>query len=259
MNIGSMEHVLRGESDADTFARAANVGLAGVEIGLTVAQLRDPASRPMSRLRDLAEAAGVLIPSCGLGDHNSGGLAAWWRGPDAEEEVRLAIDACRTLGADTLLLPFFFFNEPKGRSHRRALAERLKPVCDHAAASGVVLAYEGTLPATLLRELADTIKSPAFGVYYDPANATWCDHDVPADIRLLGPLLRRTHIKEANTFTGDAPPGEGRVDWTGFADALNDIDYRGWLILETPPGPPESVARDFAFARRLAARIKGEA
>ncbi|HLL90046.1 MAG TPA: sugar phosphate isomerase/epimerase family protein, partial [Tepidisphaeraceae bacterium] len=156
-------------------------------------------------------------------------------------------------GARTLLVPFFFSNEPKGRTHRDAVVARLKPLCAHAAGAGVTLAYEGVVQAPHLVEMARQIDSPAFGVYYDPANATWCDFDIAADVRALGPLLRQAHVKEAKVFTGDAPPGEGRVDWKGFAAALREIRYDRWLVLETPGG--EGVGKDVAFARDLAAGI----
>jgi sugar phosphate isomerase/epimerase len=39
------------------------------------------------------------------------------------------------------------------------------------------------------------------------------------------------------------------VDFFASAEALREIDYDGWVVLETPPAPLELVGRDLAYAR----------
>lgn len=249
MRFGAMDGVL-GRNDAEAFARARRLGLDGVEVNLRVAELRDAACARPAALRRLSEEQSLAIPSLCLGEHNSGGVATWWRGSDAEEEIRLAIDWAGRLGAETLLVPFFFFNEPKGAAHRKALAERLRPLVELAATRGVTIAYEGVLPARHLLEMAGLVGTGGFGVYFDVANAAWCDLDPAAEILALGALLRQCHAKEATAFTGDARLGEGRVDHAACAAALRSIGYDRWIVLETPGGADDDIARDIAFARR---------
>ena len=43
-------------------------------------------------------------------------------------------------------------------------------LCPTAAAEGVTLCYEGTLPADGVLALAERVSSPAFGCYFDLAN-----------------------------------------------------------------------------------------
>ena len=219
-----------------------------MEIVLNIKEMRDAKSERVAKLRELSATHGLPVSSCVLGEHNNGGIATWWRDiNETSDEVRLAINWCVSLGAETLLLPFFFSNEPKGFTHRAVVVERLKPLCVYAAEKNVVIAYEGVQSAEQLLEMAKQIDSPAFGVYYDPANATWCDYDAAAELRLLGKLVRQMHIKDAQVFTGDVPAGEGRVDWPAVAAALNAIEFDRWLALETPPA---SIEQDIAFARR---------
>jgi sugar phosphate isomerase/epimerase len=251
MKLGAMDIVLGNGADAANFERARRLGLAGVEVNLRVAELKQPDCGRPGELAKLSEKHGVAIPSLVLGEHNSGGLATWWRGREADEEVSAALRWGALLKAKTLLVPFFFLNEPKGKTHRAAVAERLKPLCGEAERGGVVLAFEGVLRAEHLKEMADLIGSPAFGVYFDVANITWCDLDPVAEIRALGSLIRQVHAKEAKVFTGDARLGEGRVDHVACAAALREIRYDRWLVLETPGGGDEEVARDIAFARRV--------
>lgn len=246
MKFGAMDNVI-GKADTQTLRRAKRLGLDGVEINLKISDL------DTDRWRRLAGEAGELgleIPSAVLGEHNSGGLATWWRGKEADEEIAAAVRATADLGATTLLVPFFFFNEPKGRTHRDAVANRLKPLCEIAAALGVVIAFEGVVPAEYLIEMSRSIASTAFGVYVDPANITWCDMDAPTQIRQFGKLVRQVHGKEAATYTGDARLGKGRVDHAACKQALRDVGYDRWIVLETPGGNDDEVGGDLAFARK---------
>jgi sugar phosphate isomerase/epimerase len=40
------------------------------------------------------------------------------------------------------------------------------------------------------------------------------------------------------------------VNWPAYRDALQAINFDGWMVLETPPGEPEEVAKDVEFVRR---------
>jgi sugar phosphate isomerase/epimerase len=246
MKFCAMDVVI-GKADATTLRRARHLGMDGIEINLTIREL---GSDRWKRLADDARELELEIPSAVLGEHNSGGIATWWRGKDADDEIAGALHATAELGATTLLVPFFFFNEPKGRSHRAAVANRLKPLCETAEALEVVIAFEGVLPTEHLIEMSQSIASPAFGVYVDPANITWCDMDAPTQIRQFGKLVRQVHGKDASTFTGDARLGRGRVDHAACAQALREIGYDRWIVLETPGGSDDEIASDLAFARK---------
>jgi sugar phosphate isomerase/epimerase len=251
MKLGAMDNVIKGSNDAERFAKAASIGLAGIEINLPVAECGQPDHPRIAELLALSEEYSVTICSTVLGEHNSGGLATWWRGEEADAEVRRAVDRTAALGAPLMLLPFFFFNEPKGSTHRQAVVERLKPLARYAEDRDVVIAYEGVTPAAQLAEMIDAVGSPAMGVYYDVANMTWCDADPATEVRLLGDRIRQIHIKEARTFTGDARPGAGRVDWVAYRDALASIGFDGWMVLESPAAEPEVLRQDQRFVRRI--------
>jgi sugar phosphate isomerase/epimerase len=115
----------------------------------------------------------------------------------------------------------------------------------------VTLCYEGTLPAARIHELANAIGSPAFGCYFDLANVVWLGMDTSTEIRELGGLIRQVHMKESLVGPGDVRPGAGRVNYVGSVEALREIGYQGWVVLETPNGTIAEVAEDFAFTRRV--------
>jgi sugar phosphate isomerase/epimerase len=119
------------------------------------------------------------------------------------------------------------------------------------------LLYEGTLPAEQIHELAARIESPAFGCYFDYANVVTRGMDTATELRALGSLVRRVHVKDARVRVNDCAPGLGIVDFAESGKALDEIGYEGWIVLETPPGPPELVGRDLSFVRAVVPRLEG--
>jgi sugar phosphate isomerase/epimerase len=244
-----MSGVIAGRDDADVFRRARAIGFAGVEVELTRGDLAAG-----ERLRALAAAgrdSGLAIPSLVLGELNHGGLGA--DDPDvaaaAAEDVRRAVGWAAQLGADAVLVPFFLTGELIDRPGLERAAGRLRELCPHAAERGVGLWYEGTLPSAAVRELAALVGSPAFGVYFDLANPVNRGMDTATELRALGDLVRRVHLKDTRVRGADVHPGRGRVDFAASVRALADVGYDGWLVFETPPGPDELVRRDLSFAR----------
>jgi sugar phosphate isomerase/epimerase len=240
-----MDSVLGGADDADTFARAHRIGVAGVEVNVTRERLRAGA---LPRT-----AHGLAVPTLVLGEHNHGGIAD----PDpavaaaAREDVKAAVAWAAEVGADAVLVPFFLRGELLTDDDVDRAGTAFAELCPLAGERGVSLLYEGTLPSARVRELAARVASPAFGVYFDLANPLVDGLDPPTELRALGDLVRGAHVKDACAKRGDVAPGLGRVDWHESARALADVGYDGWLVLETPTGPPEPVARDLSFARRF--------
>jgi sugar phosphate isomerase/epimerase len=248
-----MSDVLPTAGEARLFRRAQQIGFDGVELILR----RDQPERVEAARRAQAE-TGLAVPSLVLGEHSGrGGVADTDRAAAeaAAADVRRAVDWAVELGADGLLIPFFGRAELHDTTDVRAAAVALGPLCELAADRGVSLLYEGTLPADGVRELVGLVGSAAFGCYFDTANEVVRGRDAATELRRLGGLARRVHVKDVRAAVNDCPPGLGLVDFTAFATALDDIGYEGWVVLETPPGPPELVARDLSFVRTVVAGL----
>ena len=234
----------------DVFEIADRLGFAGVELSVERAGLRSARS---DRLRARCGSRSLEIHALVLGEHNHGGIA------DAEptvaaaaaEDVRLAIGWAAELGADVVLIPFFMRGELVGQDGFDRCAAAFAALSPLAEDRDVTLCFEGLLPAKEIRLLAERAGSPAFGCYFDLANPFRRGLDSPTEIRALGELVRRVHIKDMRVKPGDVRPGLGRVDFAECARALAEIGYDGWLTLETPPGPPPLHARDLSFARSV--------
>jgi sugar phosphate isomerase/epimerase len=255
---GAMEAVVRAADDQETFTRAKRLGFAGVEVDPSRDELHS--GDKLERLRRARAASRLAVPSIVLGEHSDrGGISDTdpLVAERAREDVARSIDWASELGAGAILLPFFGRAELIDDADVDRAAAACRPLCEQAGERGVVLCYEGTLPATRIRVLADRIASRAFGCYFDLANPVVRGLDSASEIRTLGELVRRVHFKDTRVRAGDCPPGLGRVDYRACFEALCEIAYDGWLVLETPPGPPELVSRDLAFARSVFPSLQG--
>ena len=165
----------------------------------------------------------------------------------AFEDVRTAIAWAAELGAGVILVPFFMRGELEGDAGFARCVDAFASLCPVAADQGVTLCFEGLLPAREIRLLAERVASPAFGCYFDLANPLRRGLDSPTELRVLGELVKRVHVKDIRVASGDVHPGLGLVDFGECARALDEIGYDGWITLETPPGPPPLVGRDLSF------------
>jgi sugar phosphate isomerase/epimerase len=233
----------------DVVAEAGRLGFAGIELNATRTQLRSADQGAVERLRRDAAGASLLLHSLVLGEHNHGGVASAdpHTAARTDEEVRLAIGLAAELGADVVLIPFFLEAQLHTDDDVDRCAAAFAALCPVAAERGVTLCFEGLLPAERIRELAARVASPAFGCTFDLANPLRRGLDPPTEIRSLGSLVRRVHVKDMLVRPGDVRPGRGRVDFAECARALGEIGYDGWLTLETPRALPPLVARDLSF------------
>jgi len=93
-------------------------------------------------------------------------------------------------------------------------------------------------------------QSKAVRVYYDVGNSTHGGFDIVREIRDLGKKnICEIHLKDNPNYLG-----EGKIDFSAVLHAINDIDYQGWVVLETDT-PSKSVEadmrRNLAYLRRL--------
>ena len=262
MRIGIVEDRL-GQPPEARFRRAQDLGFDGVELSFPA---RDYQALPLwtpegaARVRRLAAEAGVETPSVCATYFNRHAFAS----PDqAERErcvevLRRIIETGAAAGLGTILLPFFGVAELKTEGQRELAATMVGRCAAQAAAAGIRLGIEATLPAAHLRAmaaLAGQDAPAAIGVYYDVGNVCPAGYDVEADLAALADLLAGVHIKD-RTRTGETVQlGEGDVDFAAVARGLRAAGYDGYAVLETPGPPPGVDAQDanaanLAFTRR---------
>ena len=128
-------------------------------------------------------------------------------------------------------------------------AESLHDIGEHSAKAGVRFGvevlnrYETNLVTTAAeaRALIDQVGHPAVGIHLDCFHMSIEETDQGEAIRAAGDKLFHLHASASNRGT----PGEGHQPWAEIAQALEDIDYQGYGIIESfnPAGQLAHLAR----------------
>jgi L-ribulose-5-phosphate 3-epimerase len=256
--VGVMDSVIGGADDAEVFARAHRAGADCVEITPSRAQLQDGKRLPF--VASAAAASGLPVSSLVLDHHNLGGVADadGIVARQAADDVRAAISWAAELDAGVILVPFFGGSALVTDDDLARAARAFRELCEPAARGSVTLCYEGPLPARRILRLAELVASPAFGCYFDFANPLLHALDTATEIRELGELIAQVHLKDVRARKNDAHLGCGRVDLVASIQALNELGFAGWTVLETPAAPPPVVARDISRTRLALGLPSGE-
>lgn len=212
---------------------AAKMGLDGVQVSpLEAAEVLSYSTKKEQKMyKKAVEDTGIQIASVGLNVSNKYPLAT---DPRGAEWLKQTIDAAAALGCTSTLLAFFGngalmdgkTKELKTKEIDSVIA-KLKEAAPYAKKKGVRLGLENTLSAKDNMMIMDRVGSEYVQVYYDIANSTNGGYDVPAEIKLLKGRICEFHFK--NT---DGVFGVSGIKCEPIAEAINEIGYEGWLVLE---------------------------
>lgn len=235
--IGACEWSLR-KSDPSCFDVAKEIGLDGVEVDMGRAanqmQLRKPELQ-----RSYIEAArrtGLEISSIALAELNNIGLKSE---PRAAIWVNDSIEVATALGAKVILVAQFFAGDLKGdKIGTDRTVELLKELAPRAEKAGVILGLENYLSAEENIEILQRVGSRAVQVYYDVGNSTDKGYDIYKEIRLLKGNVCAMHAKDGGFMLG-----KGRVNFAKVREALDEIEYRGWIQIEA--AAPHDLVSDY--------------
>jgi len=173
-----------------------------------------------------------------------------------------ALRDCKLFGSTCVLLVPAVVNERVAydQAYQRS-QEEIRAVLPLAQELGVDVALENVWNQFLLSPLeaaryVDELASPRACWFFDVGNVVntgWPEQWV----RILGPRIRRLHIKEFSRrkrdelglWKGfDAELGEGDCDWPAVVRALDEVGYSGWATAEVPGGDRARLAD---VARRM--------
>jgi sugar phosphate isomerase/epimerase len=243
--IGACDWSIGKMANPAAFEVAKEIGLDGVQVSLgTAADNMRLREAPVQRqFLDAARQAGVEVASLAIGELNS---IPYKSDPRTVEWVRGSIDACKALGVRVVLLAFFgngdLRDDPAGVSE---VVKRLKEAAPHAEKANVVLGIESWLSADQHIEILERVGSPSVQVYYDVCNSNDRGYDIYREIRKLGKRICEFHAKENGALLG-----QGKVDFKRVREAMEDIDYRGWIQIEG------AVPKDAAMLESYQANCK---
>jgi L-ribulose-5-phosphate 3-epimerase len=248
--IGACDWSIGKTSDPAAFEVAKQIGLDGVMVSMGGVKddlhLRQAAVQ--QQYRDAAKQAGLQIASLAIAELNT---IPYKSDPRTVQWVSDSIDVCQALGLPVVLLAFFSNDDLRGdKAGVDEVVRRLKAVAPKAEKAGVALGIESWLSADEHLEIIQRVGSKAVRVYYDVCNSNDRGYDIYREIRQLGKHICEFHAKENLSLLG-----QGKVDFRKVREALDDINYRGWIQIEgaVPRGQPmlESYQANCKFMRGL--------
>lgn len=157
------------------------------------------------------------------------------------EATMRALDCCAAAGATTLVGPFHsalghFTGRGRSEDEWKWGVESMRAVAEHAAKVHVTLGVEclNRFETYLLNTHADAARfcrevgHPQCRMMYDTFHAHIEEKSVTRALHACADMLCHVHISENDRST----PGWGQVRWTDTFDALRQINYNGWLMVE---------------------------
>ncbi len=248
--IGICDWILAKDAGPKTVEIAKQIGVDGIQLNFNTAARSIHLQKPEIRDAYIKAAAkfGLQIPSIAIVELNNVPLKS--NNPKAEQWLSESIDVCKAAGSTTVLVPFFgkgdLMGDEKGID---TVVEKLKKISPKAEKAGVILGVESYLTAEQQLDIVNRVNSPGVGIYYDVANSQSKGYDICKEIRLLGGRIAEIHAKD-----NDDLYGKGSIDFKAVRTALDDIGYRGWLVIEgtkTPLGIEESFRYDLQYLRQV--------
>jgi len=213
-------------------------GFDGIEVPIfSLAEFR------ANDIRRGVEQNGLECTACSVIPH---GLSVGSNDDSVRQKARTHIEDCIKLAADAgakiLAGPLY---TPVGYlPGRRRTADEWKWAVESYRSLGPVLERYGVTIAIeplnrfetyFLNTAADSaalceqINHPNVGILFDTFHANIEEKNIGQAYRTVGRHLKHVHTCENDRGT----PGSGHVEWTDVFRALRDMDYDGWLTIES--------------------------
>jgi len=247
--IGVCDWTIGKTTNPASLEAAKRIGLDGVQVDFGRAEDNLPLfdKELQKRFIDARGQHQIEIASLAMGVLNN---IPYKSDPRADRWVREGIDVAAAMGVKVILLAFFGNGElRKDAQGVEVVVNRLRRVAPKAQEAGVVLGIESYLSAAEHIDIVKRVESPAVQVYYDVANSRYAGYDIFAEIRTLGKLICEFHAKDSDDLYG-----KGSIDFKRVRAAMDDIGYRGWLVMEgtkMPLGVEESCRYDAEYLRTI--------
>lgn len=231
------------------FPLAKEIGADGVEVDMGSLgdretfenQLRDP--ELARKFKDQARELGVGISSVAMSGFYAQSFA---ERPTVDRMISDCIETMGRLSVRVAFLPLGVQGDLVKRPELRpAIVQRLRAAGQRAAAAGVVIGIETSLPAAAEARLLDEIGSPGVRSYFNFANPLQAGRDLHGELRTLG----RERICQIHCTDEDGVwlQDNRRLDLRAVRRTLEAMGWSGWLVVERSrrAGNPRDVKGNF--------------
>lgn len=274
-------------------AKAKEVGADGVQIYAVSGEM-DPANLNASarrELKDYIESLGLEISAL-VGDLGGHGFQDASLNSEKIDKSKRIMELGMELGTNIVTTHIGIVPDDRDSAVYQSMHEACVELSSFAAGMNAFFAIEtGPEKSAHLRSFLDTLGSRGVSVNFDPANMVMVTGDDPVQgVYTLKDYIVHTHAKdgikladyidprdvygfygydkaagldhdaiakmaEDGPIFREVPLGEGKVDWNGYLQALNDIGYKGYLTIEREVGA--SPEKDIALAVQFLKGFRG--
>jgi len=226
--IGACDWSIGKHQQFEALDLGKKIGLDGVQISFddqgkkTDLRLEEARREYQGKAKEL----GVEIASLAMGCLNNMPYATM---DVTEKWVLECIEVMEKMRQKVVLIAFFGKGDINGKPELQAkVIEKFKRAAPLAEKAGVILGIESWMNAADHLRMIDAIGSPAVQVWYDVANSEKMGYDIYKEIRQIGKeRICQFHMKENASLLG-----QGRIDFKKMREAIDDIGWGGWLIIE---------------------------
>ncbi len=245
-----------GDEALGLIEKSAKMGFEGVEIFID-----DPKNIDTAGIKKAVEDNGLGITCCSI------------VGPDrhiisdepkirqnAKDYMKAAIEVSNAVGSSIFCGPLYagvgvLVGRPRNDQEWAWAVEGLSEVATEAEGAGVTLCLEPlnrfeTYFINIVEDavkLAREIDSPAVKVMADTFHMNIEEKDIGDAMRGAGDLLCHMHC----CGNDRGAPGNGHVPWDDVFGALRDVEYSGWLTIESFVLGNEAIAKAAAIWRDI--------
>ena len=218
---------------------AAQMGFDGVELDLGTYEHNFPLSNRKIQQAYLEEAQkwGISFSAlavntlCDYGMKNPEGSR---KREIAVTAIEKAVQAAYEMDINLIQLPSFDDGYINTEKEYQSFRECIRYACQIAQDKGITVSTENVLSADENLKLIKEVDMPNLGIYLDTQNPVLRKgYYVPDMIRKFGKKILQVHVKDgASGELSAALLGRGATNYFESIQALKEIGYEGWLVLE---------------------------
>ena len=241
MKFGVNTFIWSGEYDARVQTMLPAITKGGFD-GVEVPLFR-PSQFPAAQIRKDTQAFGLSCTVCsvlvrGLSLIDDDPQVRRQTVQHLRESILAASEAGASIVAGPLYCPVGYLpGRRRTRDEWKRAVEGYRQIADDLARNNVILAIEPLNrfetfflnTAADAAALCDEIAHPNVGILFDTFHANIEEKDIAQGYRTVG-----KHLKHVHTCENDRGiPGSGHVEWSAVFQALRELNYDGWLTIES--------------------------
>ena len=142
------------------------------------------------------------------------------------------LERCQLLPIHRIVLPFVDASKIESPAEIHEVVSILKSVVESAAAAGIELHLETSLPPESFAHLLAMIPHPFVKINYDSGNSASLGYKVQDEFRAYGERVGSVHIKDRIRGGGTVPLGSGAADLGSLFNELKRVNYDRDFILQ---------------------------